>query len=64
MRWSAATKAANTFWQSRIIVDAWGATGLQTQFGAIPDANHFTAIAPLADAGSPMTLRLKQLAGR
>jgi arylformamidase len=28
------------------------------------DANLFTAIAPLADPNSPMTLRLKQLAGR
>ena len=30
----------------------------------IRDANHFTAIAPLADPNSPMTQRLKQLAGR
>ena len=52
------------FRQSRIIVDAWGAAGLATRFGTVPDANHFTAIAPLADAGSLMTLRLKQLAGR
>jgi arylformamidase len=50
--------------QSRIIVDAWGAAGIATSYATIPDANHFTAIAPLADAGSPMTLRLKQLAGR
>ena len=57
-------ESAEYFRQSRIIVDAWGKAGLQTQFGTVPDANHFTAIAPLADAGSPMTLRLKQLAGR
>jgi arylformamidase len=50
--------------QSRSIVDAWGAAGIETRFAAIPDANHFTAIAPLADPGSQMTLRLKQLAGR
>ena len=50
--------------QSRIIVDAWGGAGVATRFGIIPDANHFTAIAPLADPNSPMTLRLKQLAGR
>jgi arylformamidase len=50
--------------QSRTIVDAWSAAGITTRFGAIPDANHFTAIAPLADPNSPMTLRLKQLAGR
>jgi arylformamidase len=57
-------ESAEYFRQSRIIVDAWGAAGLATRFGTVPDANHFTAIAPLADAGSPMTLRLKQLAGR
>ena len=51
-------------WQSRTIVGAWEAAGIATRFGTIPDANHFTAIAPLADRNSPMTLRLKQLAGR
>lgn len=50
--------------QSRTIVDAWAATGIETRYAAIPDANHFTAIAPLAHPDSPMTLRLKQLAGR
>jgi arylformamidase len=50
--------------QSRIIVDAWNASGIATRFATIPDANHFTAIAPLADPNSPMTLRLKQLAAR
>jgi arylformamidase len=50
--------------QSRTIADAWSAAGIATRFGTIPDANHFTAIAPLADPDSPMTLRLKQLAGR
>jgi arylformamidase len=50
--------------QSRTIVEQWGAAGVATRFGLVPDANHFTAIAPLADPGSPMTLRLKQLAGR
>jgi arylformamidase len=50
--------------QSRTIADAWAAAGIATRYAAIPDANHFTAIAPLADPTSPMTLRLKQLAGR
>ena len=50
--------------QSRSIVDAWGEAGIETRFATIPDANHFTAIAPLADPTSQMTLRLKQLAGR
>jgi arylformamidase len=50
--------------QSRTIVERWGAAGVATRFGIVPDANHFTAIAPLADPASPMTLRLKELAGR
>jgi arylformamidase len=50
--------------QSRTIVERWGAAGVATTFDTVPDANHFTAIAPLADPASPMTLRLKQLAGR
>ena len=50
--------------QSRSIVEVWGKAGLATRYGAVPAANHFTAIAPLADPASPMTLRLKELAGR
>ena len=30
----------------------------------VADANHFTAIAPLADPASTMVLRLKELARR
>jgi arylformamidase len=54
--------------QSRSIVDVWGQAwdraGVATRFGTVPAANHFTAIAPLADPASAMTLRLKELAGR
>jgi arylformamidase len=50
--------------QSKSIVDVWGAVGLATRFGVVPDANHFTAIAPLADPQSPMVLRLKELTAR
>jgi arylformamidase len=50
--------------QSRTIAAAWRDAGIATQFATIPGANHFTAIAPLTDPNSPMTLRLKQLAGR
>jgi len=46
------------------VVERWGAAGLATQFGVITGANHFTAIAPLADPGSAMVGRLKQLALR
>jgi arylformamidase len=48
--------------QSKTIVDAWGKAGIATRYGIVPAANHFTAIAPLADPASPMTLRLRELA--
>ena len=57
-------ESSEYFRQSRTIVDAWGAADIATSYTAIPDANHFTVIAPLAEPGSPMTLRLKHLAGR
>ena len=57
-------ESAEYFRQSRTIVDLWGAAGAMTRFGVVSGANHFTAIAPLADPESPMVLRLKQLAGR
>jgi arylformamidase len=50
--------------QSRAMVERWGAAGVATRFGTVADANHFTAIAPLADPDSPMVLRLKELAAR
>jgi arylformamidase len=56
-----ANESAEYFRQSRSIVDAWGAK-ITTRFEPVPDANHFTAIAPLADPQSAMTLRLRQLA--
>ena len=57
-------ESAEYFRQSRTIVDTWGAAGVATTFGTVADANHFTAIAPLADPGSAMVKRLKQLARR
>ena len=54
-------ESAEYFRQSRSIAEAWG-RGIATRFGTVPGANHFTAIAPLADPNSPMVLRLKELA--
>lgn len=59
-----ANESAEYFRQSRSIVDVWGAAGVVTRFGVVPDANHFTAIAPMADPQSAMTRRLKELAAR
>jgi arylformamidase len=55
-------ESAEYFRQSMTIVDRWGAAGVTTRFGTVPNANHFTAIAPLADPNSPMVLRLRELA--
>ena len=57
-------ESAEYFRQSRMIVDAWGQAGIETRFAEVPGANHFTAIAPLAEPHSPMTLRLLELALR
>ena len=57
-------ESAEYFRQSRTIADRWGAAGVATRFGTVANANHFTAIAPLADPDSPVVLRLKELAGR
>lgn len=57
-------ESAEYFRQSRTMVEQWGAAGVTTRFGVVTDANHFTAIAPLADPDSAMVQRLKELAGR
>ena len=57
-------ESAEYFRQSRTIVERWDAAGVATRFGTVPNANHFTAIAPLADPNSPMVLRLRELAKR
>jgi len=48
--------------QSRSIVEHWGAAGVTTRYEEIEEANHFTAIAPLADPESAMTQRIASLA--
>ena len=57
-------ESAEYFRQSQTIVERWGAAGIATRFGTVPNANHFTAIAPLADPNSPMVLRIRELATR
>lgn len=50
--------------QSSQIVERWGAEGVATTCTALPGANHFTVIAPLADPASDMTRDLVSLASR
>ena len=48
--------------QSRTLAERWAEAGVRTRFEAVPGANHFTVIAPLADPASAMTRRLVELA--
>jgi arylformamidase len=57
-------ESAEYFRQSQTMVERWGEAGVTTRFGVVSKANHFTAIAPLADPNSPMVQRLRELAGR
>ena len=50
--------------QSRDMADAWGRAGVQTRYESVADANHFTVLAPLADADSRMVARIAELAER
>jgi arylformamidase len=58
-----ARESAEYHRQSRQMAEKWGGcSGITTRYESIAGADHFTVIAPLADPGSAMTLRLKQLA--
>jgi arylformamidase len=57
-------ETAEYFRQSRSIVELWGKAGLSTRFGIVGGANHFTAVAPLAEPNSQMVLRLRELAAQ
>jgi arylformamidase len=50
--------------QSRTVTNVWAKAGFPTRYGVVAGANHFTAIAPLADPASEMVMRLKELARR
>ena len=50
--------------QSRAIAEAWRQRGAQTRYEAVPGANHFTMIEPLADPGSAMVGRVVELSRR
>jgi len=57
-------ESAEYFRQSKTIVDCWGTAGVATRFSIIPTVNHFTVVGTLADAESPITMRLLELASR
>ena len=57
-------ESSEYFRQSHTIVERWGQAGIPTRFGTVAGANHFTAIAPLAEPNSPMVSRLRDLVMR
>jgi arylformamidase len=50
--------------QSREVATVWGEKGVETEYVAVPDTNHFTVLDPLADPDSAMTKRLAELVRR
>jgi len=50
--------------QSKALADDWRQRGIETRYEAVPGANHFTVIEPLADPRSAMTARCAALAAR
>jgi arylformamidase len=58
------TESGEFLRQSRDITDAWGKQGTEMRYEAVPNANHFTVIDPLNDAGSTMSARVSELAVR
>lgn len=60
--WVGGSESEEFLRQSREFVEAWRKAGADAHYEIVPDANHFTVIAPLADAQSHMTRRLHELA--
>ncbi|HEX2255531.1 MAG TPA: alpha/beta hydrolase [Afifellaceae bacterium] len=56
--WVGAEESGEYLRQSRTIVDTWAQAGARTRCQVVPGANHFTIVAQLADAASPMTAAL------
>lgn len=50
--------------QSRTLAEAWRQDEIETRFEAVPGANHFTVIEPIADPDSAMVKRLLELSQR
>lgn len=48
--------------QSRMMVDLWGAKGVETRYEALPGLNHFTVLDPLFDKNGGLVKRIAALA--
>jgi arylformamidase len=60
--WVGGDESGEFLRQSVEIAETWGQNGVITEYVAVPDANHFTVLDPLADPASDMTRRLARLA--
>jgi arylformamidase len=59
--WVGADESSEYLRQARTMAVIWSVYGTRTSYVEVPDANHFTVIAGLAEAESAMTLRLKEM---
>ena len=62
--WVGGDESGEFLRQSREVAAVWGDKGVETDYVAVPGANHFTVLDPLADPMSAMTKRLVELARR
>jgi arylformamidase len=59
--WVGADESSEYLRQSRTLAAVWAGCGAATAYVEVPGANHFTVIAGLAEADSPITRRLAEL---
>lgn len=62
--WVGGLESAEYHRQSATLAAVWQAAGNETRYVELPGADHFTAIAGLADPASPLTQRLAAMALR
>lgn len=62
--WVGGAESSEFLRHSREIVDAWRKKNVATEYVAVPAANHFTVLDPLADPDSTLTKRLAEFARR
>jgi arylformamidase len=62
--WYGGAESSEFHRQSRVMAEAWGKAGVQTDCREAAGENHFTVIAPLADPASGMVARLVALGER
>ena len=61
--WVGQTESSEYLRQTEFLAETWRAAGAAVATGIVPGANHFSAIAPLADPGSPLVAALARLCG-